>query len=73
MNYKRLHEIDAELQRMIDHPGNETIEDYVRLQRERSNLLLAAEAEAKMLDPREAARREAIIKEVCLNIQGRNI
>lgn len=58
MNYKRLHEIDAELQLMIDGKSNATIEDYVKLQRERSNLLLAAEAEVRMRDPKEAVRRE---------------
>lgn len=73
MNYKRLHEIEAELQRMIDSPTNATIEDYARLERERSNLLLAAEAEAKMRDPHETTRRNASVKEISINIQGRNV
>lgn len=73
MNHKRLREIEAELQRMIDNPGNATIEDYARLERERSNLLLAAEAETKMRDPHETIRRNASLKEVSVNIQGRNV
>lgn len=72
MNHKRLREIEAELQRMIDNPGNETIEDYARLERERSNLLLAAEAEMRMQDKSDI-RRTTSIQEVAVHIQGRNV
>jgi hypothetical protein len=72
MNYKRLHEIDDELQRMIDDPQDATIEDYTRLQREKSALLLAAEAEKAMRDPKEAIRRNAAIKMVTARI-GSNL
>lgn len=58
---------------MIDGKSNATIEDYVKLQRERSNLLLAAEAEVRMRDPKEAVRRESVLKEVAIQVQGRNV
>lgn len=73
MNRNRLREINDELQKMIDHPGNATIEDYCRLERERSNLLLALEAEEKMRDNKERIRQTTSIQEVSVNVQSRNI
>ena len=62
----RLREIDAELQKMIEEPGDCTIADYTNLQRKRSEV-------EKLNDPRVIERKEAQIQRIKEVIQGRNV
>ena len=71
MNYKRYYELKRQRQRMLENPTSETIEDYIRISKEISNMEIQREFETNIKLGNRRQQMNAIVGEAHINPQSR--